>query len=412
MDESFDLDSPLHSPLRNAQTVPIGAEADDAAATATQVDATASAAASTAASTAVPATLSSLGSAIAALAAGLDEQQAHLSAASSDLSAHFAQQSSSSSSLPAHRRPDALLARLHALSSMRLPALAKRQAALTEAQRPVLQEVERLMAANRVLLADMHARVGTSSSSNSNIHASSTFATPATDALLATIPVATPSKASPSALLSARSSAAAPPVLSLPSAAAAAPATATPAAAATTSATTRRKSARPLNPAPPSPRDSSAAALLSEVVEEGPVSDREFAGVSSTVKSRVKLAEVNQLLGVIQNHFARIVANQAALSVGSSSHHGGRKSIGGAAAAAAAVAAAAASIDPASLPPLTLTTLSELGGAGKIGGATSQCIIGTLRACKRILVDRRGILLVKLPPPYSASAAAIASAAK
>jgi hypothetical protein len=405
MDESFDLDSPRHSPMRSAQTVPIAAEADDVAATATQVDAAPSAAAAAAlpaSPAAVPAMLSSLSAAIAALAAGLDEQQAHLSAASSDLSAHFAQQSSSSSSLPAHRRPDVLLARLHALSSIRLPTLAKRQAALTEAQAPVLQEVERLMAANRALLADMHARVGNSSSNNSNIHASSSFATPATDALLATIPVATPSKASPSALLSARSSAAAPPSLALPSAAAAGTAaTATPAAAAATTTATRRKSARPLHPAPPSPRDSSAAALLSEVVEEGPVSDREFAGVSSTVKSRVKLGEVNQLLGVIQNHFARIVANQAALSVGSG--HGGRKSIGGA--AAAAVAAAAASIDPASLPPLTLTTLSELGGAGKIGGATSQCIIGTLRACKRILVDRRGILLVKLPPPYSASAA-------
>lgn len=98
---------------------------------------------------------------------------------------------------------------------------------------------------------------------------------------------------------------------------------------------------------------------------EGPISESEFAAVSTTVKSRVKLVDVNHMLSVIQTYFQRYVSQHKCK-------------------------------DPSSLTPLTLTTLAEEGGL-KIGGATSQCMIGTLRACKRIIVGKTGILLVKPP---------------
>jgi len=273
----------------------------------------------------------------AALGSGWAAAEAQLAEARSLLDAHYAEH------LPPHLNPAALLARLSAVSAA-LPARAARAAALAEARRPVDEEVQRLLQANRELLEDMSARVGALQS----------------DAAVASF-------SSPVAAAKSRPQTAPLSPLTIPTAAA-------------STAPTRRKSVRPgtalSSAAPPSPSVSqSHEAMLQELVEEGPISEREFAAVSSTVKSRVKLADVNNMFAVIQSHFARLILSAP----------GGSR-------------ATKATVDPATLPPLTLSALAEVGGAGKIGGATSQCIIGTLRACKRILVDRRGILLVKPPP--------------
>ena len=292
----------------------------------------------------------SLSAPFAALGSGWAAAESQLAEARSLLDAHYAEH------LPPHLNPAALLARLSAVSAA-LPARAARAAALAEARRPVDEEVQRLLQANRELLEDMSARVGALQS----------------DAAVASF-------SSPVAAAKSRPQTAPLSPLTIPTAAA-------------STAPTRRKSVRPgtalSSAAPPSPSVSqSHEAMLQELVEEGPISEREFAAVSSTVKSRVKLADVNNMFAVIQSHFARLILSAP----------GGSR-------------ATKATVDPATLPPLTLSALAEVGGAGKIGGATSQCIIGTLRACKRILVDRRGILLVKLPPPYSASAAAASALA-
>ena len=132
---------------------------------------------------------------------------------------------------------------------------------------------------------------------------------------------------------------------------------------------TRRKSMR--SAAPPSPSTLQEAALLDAISVsselEGPITEKEFAGVSTTVKSRVKLADVNAMLTTIQQHFQRYIQ-----------HHKVK--------------------DVTQLPPLTLTALATDGaGTVKVGGASAQCIIGTLRACKRIIVGKQGITLVKPP---------------
>ena len=289
--------------------------------------------------------------AIAALGASFDLQFAQLQQVENEAKLKFAQ------TLPDHLNPVLLMARLQALSAS-LPSLAARQARLTADKLEVHEEVQRLLEQNRALILDMHGRMGMQ---------------PADELI------------QPSALLNARPHTAPLSPMVLPSSSSASATS----ASSTAGPLNKRKSVRPstAHAAPPSPSLSEHEAILEQIGEEGPVSEKELANVSSTVKSRVKLAEVNALFLLIQTHFARLLHGQSGGNKGSLKKHSNAEN----------------ERDVATLPPLTLTQLAELGAATnmKVGGATSQCIIGTLRACKRIIVDRRGILLVKPPPPVS-----------
>lgn len=286
---------------------------------------------------------------IAALGASFDLQFAQLQQVEDEAKLKFAQ------TLPDHLNPVLLMTRLQALSAS-LPALAERQARLTAEKTEVHEEVQRLLDQNRALILDMHGRMGM----------------PPSDELV-----------KPSALLNSRPHTAPLSPMVLPSSSPAS------ASSSTAAPSNKRKSVRPstAHAAPPSPSLSEHEAILEQIEEQGPVSEKELAGVSTTVKSRVKLAEVNALFLIIQTHFARLMHGNSGGGKGSLKKHNAENER-----------------DVATLPPLTLTQLAELGAATnmKVGGATSQCIIGTLRACKRIIVDRRGILLVKPPPPISA----------
>ena len=269
-----------------------------------------------------------------------DLQLAQLSLLEQSLKTHFNSNTSMVGGTSVGQlNPVALLARLRLIAEQ-MPKLQQRATKLAEEREQVEAQVRTLVDGNKELLAKITARV--EAASKMQVAPPSLIIPPSTSSpqMRASRPSTAPSNSTP------------------------------PRAGAATS--TRRKSMRTVTVAPPSPSTQLVEAAVLEQIQashelSGPISEAEFGSVSTTVKSRVKLSDVNHMLSIIQNHFARYCTVHKVK-------------------------------DASSLPPLSLNTLVEEGAPIKIGGASSQCIIGTLRACKRILVGKNGLITLVKPP--------------
>jgi uncharacterized protein YkuJ len=265
-----------------------------------------------------------------------------------DLHEHFLQAGGVDDALPPELNPVLLLQRLHALQSEGV-AHAQERRRFEEEREGVLAEVERLMSENQALMRDMTAQLTTSQSP-----AEAESRSPLSAMAGLTIDTARASSARPA---SARPNAGGP------------------------TTPVGRKVARPATASARSPTAASAASAASAAANHdgglfgdarpldggvGPLTAREFNAISVTVRGRSKLDECNHMLGVITVFFTKYVTVHRVREGGT-------------------------------LPPLTLQQLSELQTVIKIGGASSQSIIGTLRACKRITATTKGISLVKPP---------------
>jgi hypothetical protein len=284
---------------------------------------------------------------LAAIQQHFDLQSAQLALAEQTLKTHF------NSELPTHLNPVGLLARLRAIQA-EMPQMIERQQRIAREKQAALEEVDRLTQANRDLLTNIASQVSQTEEQLHHAAAASSLSSSST------LPHLSISSSSPTRSAKKKSRPSTAPTM-------------TPSKEMTMkeevvgAGKTRRKSMR--SAAPPSPSTLQEAALLDAISVsselEGPISEKEFAGVSTTVKSRVKLADVNAMLTTIQQHFQRFIQQHKVK-------------------------------DPSQLPPLTLTALATDGaGAVKIGGASGQ-VSG--ERTPRATQHRRGSFLFDCSP--------------
>jgi len=301
-----------------------------------------------------------------ALQQHFDHQLSSMQEVQDDMQQHF------SNTLPDSLNPVMLLARLQAISAQ-LPALFQRAQQQAEARRSVLESAAELARENEQLMKEMETML-------ENMNKNEADAEPEVEP--------TPASAAPTSTAPSRKSTR----KSIRPQSAAAPSSpsAVPSAASNTG---RRKSlaARKSMASNVSDRDSSKENAQpsddsESTVESGPLSEKEFQGVSVTVRARAKLVDVNHILSVIQNHFMRLAPASSGHSTKNSKHHHSHSHV-----------------DWSSMPALTLQRLAEEVGSSKIAGQSGQAVIATLRATKRIKMDKNGITLLQAPPSMTST---------